>query len=262
MAWNLLFISMFGERDQYDPVNYRSICSSGLEKDWIVTWHGGAAERSGFSMTAVDICRGGVLPEAGLVDCVILGGTMHVIDEEREWLGRLKDWLAAYRKTARPLLAVCGGHQLLSTRLADGRLVGRRSGTLAGTSDIRLTERGRSHALFSGLGPTARFHFANYLDVEPSPAQRERVLAVDDESEGLAIDHGGHWYSTQFHPESRKATWACTYGASHPEWIDAYDDEHDGAVVIDNFLKLAASARTSAGRARSVEASRPAGHGG
>ena len=249
MAWNLLFISMFGERDQYDPVNYRSICSSGLEKDWIVTWHGGAAERSGFSMTAVDICRGGVLPEAGLVDCVILGGTMHVIDEEREWLGRLKDWLAAYRKTARALLAVCGGHQLLSTRLADGRLVGRRSGTLAGTSDIRLTERGRSHALFSGLGPTARFHFANYLDVEPSPAQRERVLAVDDESEGLAIDHGGHWYSTQFHPESRKATWACTYGASHPEWIDAYDDEHDGAIVIDNFLKLAASARTTAGQA-------------
>ena len=97
MAWNLLFISMFGEREEFDPVNYRSICSSGLEKDWIVTWHGEAAERSGFSMTAVDICRGDALPDARVVDCAILGGTMHVIDEDREWLGRLKDWLAAYR---------------------------------------------------------------------------------------------------------------------------------------------------------------------
>ena len=248
MAWNLLFISMFGEREEFDPVNYRSICSSGLEKDWIVTWHGEAAERSGFSMTAVDICRGDALPDARLVDCAILGGTMHVIDEDREWLGRLKDWLAAYRMTARPLLAVCGGHQLLSTRLADGGLVSRRSGTLAGTSEVCLTERGRSHELFAGLGPTARFHFANYLDVEPSPAQRASVLAVDGESEGLAIDHGGHWYSTQFHPESRRETWVCTYGASHPERIAAYDDEHDGAALIDNFLKLAASILPAAER--------------
>ena len=74
------------------------------------------------------------------------------------------------------------------------------------------------------------------------------MLAVDGESEGLAIDHGGHWYSTQFHPESRRETWVCTYGASHPERIAAYDDEHDGAALIDNFLKLAASILPAAER--------------
>ena len=77
--------------------------------------------------------------------------------------------------TGKPLLGICGGHQLVSTQLEDGFLEGRIGGTLAGTYEIELTQFGRCHP--QGLSSSPRFNFANYLHVVPSEAQQARVLA-------------------------------------------------------------------------------------
>ena len=35
---SLLFISMLGENELFNPDHFGSLCSSGQEKDWIVDW--------------------------------------------------------------------------------------------------------------------------------------------------------------------------------------------------------------------------------
>jgi len=40
----LLFISMLGESSLYHVDDYKQICPSGLEKDWILSWHGNLAK--------------------------------------------------------------------------------------------------------------------------------------------------------------------------------------------------------------------------
>mgnify|MGYP000176775948 CR=1 FL=1 len=239
-AKSLVFISMLGEKEHFNPDHFSGLCLSGLEKDWVVNWFGPIAQETGFNLSGVDICRGDTLPMVENVDCVILGGTMHVVTEDRPWLYELYAWLRQYRKTGQPLLGICGGHQLVSTQFEDGRLTGRAAGTLAGTYEIELTELGRKHPLFDGLSINPRFNFANYLHVVPSKEQKGRVLARIGESNAICIDHGAHWYTTQFHPESRQSVWSCMYEHSKPEHVGNYSDDQDGAALILNFMKIVA----------------------
>jgi GMP synthase-like glutamine amidotransferase len=242
MGETVLFISMLGEREHFVPELYRDLCPSGLEKDWILDWHGPSAAEFGLEMIAVDICRDDRLPPATAVGTVILGGTLHVIDEDRRWLHDLVEWLQDYRTLGRPLLAICGGHQLLSTRFGNGKLVGRQSGTLAGTCEVELTALGAAHPLFRGLPRRPRFHFANYLHILPSDAQKNGVLATQAGSPAVALDHGGGWFSCQFHPEARKESWDRYYASLDPDYVSAYDVKHDGVRVIENFLGLSGDA--------------------
>ena len=235
----LLFISMLGEDQHYNPNNFTDLCSSGQEKDWIVDWFGAMAREMGFSTAGVDICRGDALPAVDDVACVILGGTMHVVTENSPWLHALYGWLRRYRKTGKPLLGICGGHQLVSTQFEDGVLDGRAGGTLAGTYEVELTDRGCQHPLFEGFSKSPRLNFASYLHVIPSDTQKEKVLARMGESRAICIDHGNHWYTTQFHPESRKSVWSCMYEQTNPEYIPNYSDDQEGVAFVRNFLNIA-----------------------
>ncbi|MGI9418019.1 MAG: glutamine amidotransferase-related protein [Geminicoccaceae bacterium] len=236
---------MLGERVHFRPEEYRSLCPTGLEKDWILEWHAASAARSGLRLASVDICRGDRLPEVDDIDRVILGGTMHVVTEDRQWLHDLTGWLYDYRRTQRPLLAICGGHQLLATTFADGELTGRPDGTLSGTYEIELTADGRAHPLFRGLAETPRFHFANYLHVLPAETATMTVLATQPGSPAIALDHGGNWFSCQFHPESRKQSWDIYYSALDTSYTSAYAEDHDGERLIANFLHFQAQGTTA-----------------
>ena len=138
---NALFISMLGEREHIHSKDFISLCNTGKEKDWVVKWHSKIAQESGYKMFGIDICYGDEFPGVNNIDTVILGGTLHVVTENRKWLNDLREWLREYRKTCRPLLAICGGHQMLSTQFGKGELTGRKNGTLAGTYKVNLTKK-------------------------------------------------------------------------------------------------------------------------
>ena len=241
MTQTLLFISMLGEREHFKPELFTSLCESGLERDWIVEWHGDLAAQSGLEMFSVDICRGDTLPPVNEISSVVLGGTLHVVTEDRQWLNDLRTWLAAYRKTGRPLLAICGGHQMLASQFGDGQLTGRDEGTLAGTYHIELTESGQQHPLFNGMPENPRFHFANYLHIIPSTDQKQGVLSVQDNSPAIALDHGGNWFSCQFHPESRKDSWDIYYGELDSDYSSNYSMDHHGQQLLNNFFQLSSN---------------------
>ena len=94
-------------------------------------------------MFGVDICHGEKLPDANNVDSVILGGTLHVVTEDRKWLRDLRNWLRDYRKSKHPLLAICGGHQMLSSQFGDGELTGRSEHT-SGNISNKVNRKGKS----------------------------------------------------------------------------------------------------------------------
>lgn len=237
----VVYISMLGEPSHYNIDNFKNLCNSGLEKDWVVEWFQSLAKEYGFSFISVDICRGEELPPLSAIDTVIVGGSNHDIREGFPWLERLTSWLMKYRSLGRPLLAICAGHQLISTVFEDGTLTEREGGLLVGSFAVELSELGQKHPLFEGIIKDPKFLFANSLHVLPSDSLAGKALAFIGESPAICVDHGGYWYSCQFHPESQKKTWECFFKENSNVDINLYSDEHDGKRLIENFFKISKS---------------------
>lgn len=238
----VLYISMLGEPSHYNPDNFKSLCSSGLEKDWIKEWLQPLAEDYNFQIESIDICRGDSLPNVDNVDAVIIGGSNHDIRNQYSWLGVLTNWLKAYRKRHRPLLGICGGHQLVSTVFEGGELTERESGLMAGAFSIELSELGKQHPFFKGISDNPRFLFANYLHMTFPSAPHGRVLASVNGSPAIVVDHGDNWLSCQFHPESREQGWRCFYKDSSSVDTGAYSGGHDGVKLMANFFAISQAA--------------------
>lgn len=236
---SLLYISMFGESDVYTPSDYTSLCPTGLEKDWILSWHGPLAARFGFSLITRDICRGETLPEPDEVAAVILGGTIHLILEKRAWIFELTHWLKSYRRLKKPLLGICGGHQLIATAFFGWPLHQREGGTCAGTYPVHLIEAGANHPLFQGMPDNPEFHFANTYHIFPGASDGPKILVSREDSPALALDYGNNWFSTQFHPESRRETWECFFSSDPDKDFGRYRTEHCGEKFLENYLNIA-----------------------
>lgn len=237
----MLFVSILGEPSHHKVENFQVLCTSGLEKDWFFDWHGQSIREFGFELNCIDLCRGETLPPSEEIHSVIVGGSAHLINEKRSWLYDLTQWLKEYRKLHRPFLGICGGHQLVSTRIFNGNFAKRNTGTIAGTYGIELTDKGRKNPLFKGLPDYPRFHFANFLHVIPSAEMADSVLARHTESQAIAIDHGDNWYSVQFHPEATRQMLLCYCREDEDFNPAAYSETHDGPQLFRNFLDIAAS---------------------
>jgi GMP synthase-like glutamine amidotransferase len=131
-------------------------------------------------------------------DAVVLGGSFASVNDELPWQTRLLNWIPQYRAAGRPLLGICGGHQLVA-RAFGGTVRRRASGPVLGTLPVTLTDAGRQHWLFEGLGAAPRFQFANFDHVAQLP--ESAVLLASREEIVAAADYGDGWVTTQFHPE-------------------------------------------------------------
>ena len=235
----LLFISMLGESSLYHVDDYKQICPSGLEKDWILSWHGKLAKKYDLNMVSADIIHGDILPAPDQISSVILGGTIHLILEDRLWLKTVLKWLQEYRKLQRPLLGICGGHQMIAVKFFNGnKLIERENGSLNGTYKIQLTEAGKNSPLFQGITDEPQFHFTNSYHIIPSCEADMSILATTRDSPAVAVDYGYHWYGSQFHPESRKETWKCYFKRDSAIDLSKYKSDHAGSQLLENFFKL------------------------
>jgi GMP synthase-like glutamine amidotransferase len=158
---------------------------------------------------AINVAEGDPLPAVSRdfgFDAVVVGGTFHSVHDNRPFQGRLRSWLKKLRASPLtvPLLGICGGHQLIS-HMFGGVVEKRPKGHQHGTVRVTLTAAGHAHPIFQPPAADWSFHFANseHVTTIPKPA---RVLAETADSPAVAIDFGGGWFGTQFHPEVSAAT--------------------------------------------------------
>jgi GMP synthase-like glutamine amidotransferase len=231
----VLFVSMIGQPGRYDPAVFEDQPGGDNEVHWVFLQlrELGLADRVEYH--GVFVCRGEALPDPDGADAVILGGSYHSVHDDLDWQHATRDWLHQYRGTGRPLLGICGGHQMVAE--LEGAPVreidsGRK---LAGTLPVRLTEAGRDHFLFEGYAAEPEFHFANEEHVAEVPGGAI-LLAAREEVPCAALDHGGHWYSVQFHPEATAESMAVSWRSTHPELADNYRPLASGNLLLGNFL--------------------------
>lgn len=182
----------------------------------------------------VDVCTGTELPPVEDFDAVVVGGSYHNVDEGHDWQLRTMEWLRSWRDTGRPMLGICGGHQMAAVLLG-GRVTRMAVGPWALTAPVRLTDDGRRHYLFEGLPGEVQVHLGHYDHVEELPAGAT-VLAMRD---GVvqALDFGGGWLGLQFHPEISGPTMVHAWDGVLGDIADAYRDTPDGGRVLVNFLR-------------------------
>lgn len=234
MMKRVLFVSMIGEPGRYDASTYDEMPGGDNEVHWVFLQlrELGLADRIEYH--GVFVCRGEALPAADEADAVILGGSYHSVHDDLHWQHATRDWLREYRAIGKPLLGICGGHQMIS-ELEGAPVEPLAGGNMAATLPVTLTETGRAHFLFAGYGPAPEFHFANEEHVAAPPAGAT-VLATRPELPCAALDHGGGWYSAQFHPEATAESMIVSWRPTRPDYAANYHPLADGSRLLKNFL--------------------------
>ena len=230
----LCFISILGEPGTYDASVYDTLPERDDDAAWFVRDFGDLA---GVDIMTRTLTRGDLLPNVHDADMFVLGGSYNSVHDDFPWQRAILNWFPALRAASRPLLAICGGHQLLG-KFYGAPVVRLDSAPAAGTQPVPLNQAGKASPLFTGVGDPPRFHFANDEHISVIPKQAT-LLAQTPTIPAAALDYGERWFSTQFHPEACAETLSISWSKSRPDLVHAYDDDGHGVQVIENFIELA-----------------------
>lgn len=231
----VLYVSITSSEPGLDPARYEGLTETGNDALWVENRLDEFGLLSNVLLRRVYAYRGDQLPDPGEVHAVILGRSYHSINEGLPWQTQVMGWLSHYRRLERPLLGICGGHQMVSC-LQGATIAPLRNGRYAGSYPVRLTPAGRGHFLFRGFSEDPVFHFGN-LEYVVTPPDGAKVLASCAAFEAAALDYGGNWITVQFHPEATHAAMAADFHETNPELVKRFYPLPEAPRLIANFLK-------------------------
>lgn len=229
----VLVISILGDDEVLPEGLYDGSPHGTNDLEWIERRLRRAGLEHNARLELVDISQGDSLPAPAGIDAVVMGGSIHNANEGRGWQLEGMDWLRRWRATGRPLLGICGGHQLATVALG-GTVETMASGPVASTESIELTAAGECHALFAGCERPPRVHLGHYDYVHAPPAGAEVLARRGDVI--MALDMGGSWWTVQFHPEASARVMELGWGDTLGPLNGAYRDTPDGQRIVTNFF--------------------------
>jgi len=229
---HVTFLSILGDPGTFDPRVYDDLPGGADECRWVAD---SFAYLTDIGFTGVKVAEGEAIPAPATADVFILGGSYNSVHDGFEWQDRIYNWLADLRAAGKPLLGICGGHQMIG-RFFGSPVVGVPRAPVAGTLPVRITEAGKRSALFAGLGDAAEFHFANNEHVDSVP-EGAICLAETDDVHVAALDYDKGWYSVQFHPEAEAGNLAASWKSIRPDLGSRYREIASGKKLVENFLR-------------------------
>jgi GMP synthase-like glutamine amidotransferase len=181
---------------------------------------------------------------------VYCSGSRRNVSQPEPWMENAKNLLKGAIAAEIPLLGICFGHQLLADAL--GGLVGRALKRTDAVFDLELTNLGLKDPLFDGLvnnnmKPVILYTHQDHVEhiiteqklkfalLGSSEHCKNAAIRVIDENEELLPAWG-----VQFHPEASKARINRSYDLGHIslEEKEAFNRDHDGARILDNFASI------------------------
>ena len=236
MKPSVLYVSIIGTPDKHDPALFAACTDTGDDYIWLRNRYAEWGVLDHIDLSVVYICAGETMPEPEGIDAVIVGGSAHSVNENQPWQRDVMDWLERWRATGKPVLGICGGHQMMCV-LGGVDVAPRAAGPMYASGPVDITTAGQAHPLFEGFEAAPWFHSGNYDHAIAVPAGAT-VLATTPDSPVMAVDHGGNWLSVQFHPEGSHDAFACIWAATKPENMKNYIPLPDAPRVLVNFLRL------------------------
>ncbi len=230
----VLFISQLGLKGGDDARIFCRLPGGDDETVWMRLCLSslGLDERIDYRSVRVD--HGEALPAVEGIDAVIVGGSIASVHDNEDWQLRTADFLRGWRATDRPWFGICGGHQLAS--VLEGGTVGvNPHGVTAGSYPVTRTAAAERHFLFDGFTPDTAVHFSNGDRVE-APPLGSTVLATRPGLLAAALDHGGNWYSVQFHPEATADLFGIVWARRDPAKLANYRPLPGTERMLLNFL--------------------------
>ena len=230
----ILFISLLGGEGTYDPRSFCRLPGGDDDTVWMRLCLESVGLADKITYRSARVHRGEALPDVGEIDAVITGGSINSAHDGLEWQHRTRDFLHAWRATGKPWFGICGGHQLASVMLG-GEVGENPDGWTAGSYPAERTEAGARHFLFDGFADDAAFHWSN-RDRVAVPPPGAVVLATRPGLPAAALDHGGNWYSVQFHPEATADLFGAVYAKRDPAKLANYRVLPGTERMLLNFL--------------------------
>lgn len=230
----LMFISQFAHPGTYRKETWRRVLGGDDETEAMRALLDSIGVLEGINYLGVKAHEGEPISLHDDIDAVILGGSFASVADSHEWQAAIHRWLADWRATGKPLLGICGGHQLMACHLG-ARVERIPQGPEVGSLSVDLTPQGSGHYLFRDLGEAPSFFFGNFervVDTGPSTI----VLATRDHLPNAALDHGGNWVSVQFHPETTCDRMATCWAEIDPSRAAVYRFIPGCEKMIENFL--------------------------
>ena len=187
-------------------------------------------------------CPSGEFPEGFRYDGFVVTGSRASVYWDREWIGRLKEWVGDALEAGVPALGVCYGHQLLADVLGG-------SVESMGEYEIgyRTVEQDGQNRLLEGVSEEMTVFTTHSDHVQEAPPGAT-VFARNEY--GVHGFRKGHAFAVQFHPEyDMETAESVTRGKEDelpPERIEAvtegihadnYEAACEAKVLFDNFLE-------------------------
>jgi GMP synthase (glutamine-hydrolysing) len=168
----------------------------------------------------------------------IIAGSAHSVYNDLPWIDYLKEKLHEIKKTGKPVLGICFGHQLIADAFG-GEVVLNEKGWELGSCRVNLLESAKDSPLLSGL-PVNLNAYQSHQDVVVKIPDGSTLLA-ENEMGIQSFVYNDTFFGVQFHPEFTKTVMGKYLSIRYKKGIiDRIPDVKEckyGSLILNNFLE-------------------------